>query len=185
MTGRRSADPKPSPTPVVLPHVVITVTDTGALDVTIDGSPFPPPAEGTGWIRGAFGALMDAVTADRTIAVRIEVREVDGSVFTDIIRTRRPTPAQAREQGVEPATRRSRRTHAQPAVELVEVTGAGFVPGEDVAVAVIVSHTDATGTGTVRSLLDVGQLAAGLSDRTGEVLLFGRISRTVQARRLP
>ena len=187
MAGRRPAGLEPSQSPVALPHVVITVTGTGALHVAVDGAPFPPPAADTQWTRSTFGALMDAITEDRTIAVRIEVREVDGSVFTDIIRirTRRPTPPLPPEQGAEHATRRSRRTHARPAVGLVEVTGDGFVPGEDVAVAVIVAHTDTGSSGAVRSLLDVGQIDAVLRDGTGEVLLFGRVSGTIQVRRLP
>ena len=38
---------------------------------------------------------------------------------------------------------------------MAEVTAEGFVPGEDVAVAAIVSHTDATGTGEARALIDL------------------------------
>ena len=64
----------------------------------------------------------------------------------------------------------------------MEVEGEGFVPGEDVAVAVIVSHTDAAGTGTARALVDLDDLPP---DATGEVILFGRISGTTAIRRLP
>lgn len=77
--------------PVVLPHVVITVTGAGVLDVTVDDVAFPAPESGA-WTRGTFGPLLEAITQDRTIAVRIEVRETDGSVFTDLIHARRPTP---------------------------------------------------------------------------------------------
>lgn len=63
----------------------------------------------------------------------------------------------------------------------MEVDGEGFVPGEDVAVAVIVSHTDAVGTGTARALVDLDDLPP---DATGEVILFGRISGTTSVRRL-
>lgn len=169
--------------PVVLPHVVITVTETGALEVTVDGAAFPPPAEGQGWTRGTFGELMDAVTADRTVAVRIEVRESDGSVFTDLIHARKPTPPQPAE--TEPRQPRSKHTKAKQAPELVEVTGEGFVPGEDIAVALIVAHTDAAGTGHARARLDVSRLAGLLDDGVGEVVLLGRVSGTVQVRRLP
>ena len=47
------------------------------------------------WTRATFGPLMDAITKDRTVAVRVEVRECDGSVFTDIIRARKPRRAVA------------------------------------------------------------------------------------------
>jgi hypothetical protein len=64
---------------------------------------------------------------------------------------------------------------------LAEVTAEGFVPGEDVAVATIVSHTDATGTGEARALIDLDDLPTGTSP---EVILFGRISGTLALRRL-
>ncbi len=64
---------------------------------------------------------------------------------------------------------------------LAEVTAEGFVPGEDVAVATIVSHTDATGTGDARALIDLDTLP----DTAGqEVILLGRISGTFAVRRL-
>jgi len=188
MSGRnplhRTPSQQPNETPVVLPHVVITVTENGALDVTVDGTRFPPPAAGSEWTRGTFGPLLDAVTKDRTIAVRIEVREVDGTVFTDLIRSRKPAPSPPTDDDpAAPATRRARRTKQPPV--LVEVTGDGFVPGEDIAVAVIVSHTDATGTGAARALLDKRQLDAVLPEGPGEVVLYGRVSGTTVVRRVP
>ena len=51
MAGRRPAGLEPSQSPVALPHVVITVTGTGALHVAVDGAPFPPPAADTQWTR--------------------------------------------------------------------------------------------------------------------------------------
>lgn len=195
MSGRnplhRTPSQLPDETPVVLPHVLIAVTQSGALDVTVDGTPFPPPAAGSEWTRGTFGPLLDAVTKDRTIAVRIEVREVDGTVFTDLIRSRRPTPSPPTHDDVAaPGTRRARRAkhtkqHEPPV--LVEVSGEGFVPGEDIAVAVIVTHTDATGNGAARALLDQRQLDAALpeADGAGEVVLYGRVSGTIVVRRMP
>ena len=90
---RRSTWQQPEQTPIVLPRAVITVTDDGELDVTVDGTTFRPPTEGQAWTRSGFGALLDAIAEDRATAVRIEVRETDGSVFTDMIRAgRRITP---------------------------------------------------------------------------------------------
>lgn len=180
---RRAPWPEPEQTPVVLTHVIISVTETGALDVTVDGAPYPPPQEGGTWTRSTFGALLDAITADRTIAVRVEVQESDGSVFTDIIRARRrttPPPPKT-----DPEGQRGKRSKKAREPRLVEVTADGFVPGEDVAVAAIVSHTDATGTGAARTLLDAGQLGSLLRDGTGEVVLFGRVSGATHVRRLP
>ena len=178
---------QPDETPVALPHVVITVTENGALNVTVDGTPFPSPSAGSEWTRGTFGPLLDAVTHDRTVAVRIEVREVDGTVFTDLIRARKPTPPPPDDEPAGPGTQRSRRakhtTQHEPPV-LIEVTGDGFVPGEDIAVAVIVAHTDATGTGAARALLDQRQLDA-LAESPHEAVLYGRISGTTVVRRVP
>ena len=78
-----------------------------------------------------------------------------------------------------PETRRSRRARRVP--RLAEVTADGFVPGEDVAVATIISHTDATGTGEARALIDLDGLPDG---STHEVILLGRISGTLAVRRL-
>jgi hypothetical protein len=87
--------------------------------------------------------------------VRVEVREADGTVFTDII-----TP-----------TTRLRPEPAPPA--LVVLHGEGFVPGEDVAVAVVIAHGDAAPDGTMRGLLTPEQVAAS---PTREVILLGRVS---------
>ncbi|RAE64121.1 hypothetical protein DN540_34020, partial [Burkholderia multivorans] len=67
----------------------------------------------------------------------------------------------------------------------VEVTGEEFVPGEDIAVALIVARTDATGTGHARALLDASRLAGLLDDGVGEVVLLGRVTGTVRVGRLP
>src|SRR5699024_1294718 len=163
---RRAPWPEPEQTPVVLTHAIISVTEAGALDVTINGAPYPPQEGGT-WTRSTFGALLGAITADRTIAVRVAVQESDGSVFTDTIwarrRTTRPLPK------TDPEGQRGKRSKKAREPRLVEVTADGFVPGEDVAVAAIVSHTDATGTGAARTLLDAGQLGSLLRDGAGEV----------------
>ncbi len=107
------------------------------------------------------------------------MRENDGSVFTDILRTRKPRRAVAPSENAVPETRRSR--HARRVPRLAEVTAPGFVPGEDVAVATIISHTDATGTGEARSLIDLDDLPDA---STPEVILFGRISGALAVRRL-
>ena len=179
LTSPRRTGPTDDETtaPVELPHVLVTVAADGTLAATVDGTPFASP-DGSAWTRATFGPLMDAITKDRTIAVRVEVRENDGSVFTDILRTRKPRRAMLPSETPVPATRRSR--HARRVPRLAEVTAEGFVPGEDVAVAAIVSHTDATGTGEARTLIDLDDLPDG----THGVILLGRISGTFAVRRL-
>ena len=179
LTSPRRTGPNDDDTtaPVELPHVLVTVAADGTLTATVDGAPFPSP-DATPWTRATFGPLMDAITKDRTIAVRVEVRESDGSVFTEILRTRKPRRAAVPSETPVPETRRSR--HARRIPRLAEVTAGGFVPGEDVAVATIVSRTDATGTGEARSLIDLDDLPDG----THEMILLGRISGTLAVRRL-
>ena len=180
LTSPRRSTPndEEQPVPVELPHVLEIVAADGTLTATVGGTPFPAPGE-TAWTRTTFGPLMDAITKDRTVAVRVEVRECDGSVFTDIIRPRTPRRAVALPEKPVPETRRSR--HARRVPRLMEVTADGFVPGEDVAVATIVSHTDATGLGDARALIDLDTLP----DIAGqEVILLGRISGTFAVRRL-
>lgn len=179
LTSPRRTGPTDDETtaPVELPHVLVTVAGDGTLAAMVDGAPFASP-DAIVWTRATFGPLMDAITKDRTIAVRVEVRESDGSAFTDILRTRKPRRAAVPSKSPVPETRRSR--HARRLPRLAEVTAEGFVPGEDVAVATIVSHTDAAGSGEARTLIDLDDLPDG----THEVILFGRISGTFAVRRL-
>ena len=110
--------------PVELPHVLVTVADDGTLAATVDGTHFEKSGA-CAWTRATFGPLMDAITKDRTIAVRVEVRENDGSVFTDILRTREPRRAMAPSETPVPETRRSR--HARRVPRLAEPRSAGVV----------------------------------------------------------
>lgn len=164
--------------PAELPHVLVRVTVDGTLTATVDGALFPSP-DATAWTRATFGRLMDAATKDRTVAVRVEVRECDGSVFTDIIRARQPRRAAAPPDAPVLEPRRSR--DVRPVPRLMEVTAHGFVPGEDIAIATIVSHIDATETGQARALIDLDTLLDG---SRGEIILLGRVSGTLSVRRV-
>ena len=84
-------------------------------------------------------------------------------MFTDIITPSRRRPAP------EPPT-----TPAAPALPVLN--GEGFVPGEDVAVAIVIAHGDAAPDGTMRGLIEAAQLAAS---PTREVILLGRVSGAV------
>lgn len=161
---------------LVLPHVVVTVSDTGLLNVRLDGQPFEPPQGAEPWTRSGFGDLLDAITHDRSLTVRVEVRESDGSVFTDIIRARKPPTPPEGEPG--PATgRHAGRGRGRRGD--VEVTGVGFSPNERVAVALLITHVEATSTGEVQTLVNYSDA------RGGDVLLVGRASGTVRVSRVP
>lgn len=165
-TQRSAAEPA---TPVLLPHVIVTVNTDGTLTVTIDGEPFVPEPFAPPWRRTTFGTLIDRISDQRRTPVRVEVHETDGSVFTDII-----TPAKKHPTQPDPVAQVPKPA-ARP--ELFEFTADGFVPGEDVAVAVIITHTDAAHTGIARALLEATQLDAS---PTGEVVLWGRVSGTYE-----
>lgn len=154
--------------PVVLPHVAMTVTEDGAMTVTVDGAPHEPAPFAPPWRREDFAAILDHLTGQRRTPVRVEVREADGTVFTDII-----TPGKRRRPDPEPAPAPPER---RVLPELVTLSGEGFVPGEDVAVAVVIAHGDAAPDGTMRGLLTAEQLAPS---PTREVILLGRVSGTL------
>ncbi|MDR5713009.1 hypothetical protein [Nesterenkonia flava] len=158
---------------------MITVTQpTGTLAVTVDGEDFPAPEGTRAWSHARFGELLDAVTGDRTRTVRIEVHETDGSTFTDIIRSRRRTLTDT--EAEQPQAARSKPS-GKPAA--ATVSGEGFLPGEDVAIAAVVTETTANEDGEVETRLTRRQktnLRAG-----AEVLVFGRASGTTLVRRLP
>lgn len=169
----RKSESQPESIPVSIPLIVLDVHENGTVAVTVDGKPLDPdPAVGP-WRRSSFGQIIDRVTNERTIPARFEVREADGTTFTDIIAPRRRRPSRP-----EPAPEQA----ALPVFHTA--TGDGFVPGEDVAVAVITGHTDASGTGSARALIDPARLGPDASGGVVEVLLVGRISGTTIVRRI-
>ncbi|WP_282856870.1 hypothetical protein [Pseudoclavibacter helvolus] len=154
------------PVPVVLPHVVMVLAPDGRMTVTVDAAPYEPEPFAPAWRREDFARVLDQLTEQRRSPVRVEVREADGATFTDIITPstrRRPPPVP------EPLAQR-----VMP--ELVTVHGEGFVPGEDVAVAVVIAHGGAAPDGTMRALLTTEQ---AVSSPTREVILLGRVSGTL------
>ncbi len=176
MSIHHSHSADPDETPVSLPLAIITVDSYGVLTVTLDGANYPPPSPTKPWTKGRFGELLDVLTADRRRTIRVEIHESDGSTFTDIIhaaRTPRPDPINE-----SPTPRRARHRHAP---ETIDVTGAGFHPGEEVTVAVVRSTAEATAAGTVHVTLSLGELPVGGAD----VLLVGTTSARVVTRRVP
>ena len=150
--------------PIVLPHVVMQVAGDGTMTVTVDGAPHLPEPFAPPWRRDSFAAVLDRLPDQRRSPVRVEVREADGTVFTDII-----TPSRRRAVPEPPGR------PAAPA-PLPVLYGDGFVPGEDVAIAVVIAHGDAAPDGTMRGLIEAAQLAAS---PTREVILLGRVSGAV------
>lgn len=166
--------------PVSVPHLVLDVREDGTLTATLNAHPVAPPEETDTWRRAMFAQIIDHVTHDRAIPVRVTVHEADGTTFTDILpAAKRPAPQPEADVKPEPVKAGKRRRPADP----IEIDGGeGFVAGEDVAVALITAHTDATPDGRVRVLLDPQVVAAV---KAGEVVLVGRVSGTIAVRSLP
>ncbi|MFK5159680.1 hypothetical protein [Propionibacterium freudenreichii] len=164
-------------TPIVLPLAVITVDTYGALTVTLDGAEYPPPSPTVPWSKARFADLLDTLTLDRTQTIRVEVHESDGSTFTDIIHAA-PTPRTHPYEETAGAPRRARHRHTP---DMIEITGAGFTPGEDVTIALAHTTTEATAAGTARVTLDLGEMPAEGAD----VILIGSTSARVVVRRVP
>jgi len=137
--------------PVVLSVVHIEITADGRLQVDIDGKPY---ADDRTLGRGDLRAIVDEISGELGTAVRVEVREADGSTYSDI-ETPPDRPAPER-QVSEPET-------ATPAL-----TGAGFHPGEEVALAYVVVRQVADKDGNASVNLPPALVAAA---REGLVLL--------------
>lgn len=134
--------------PVVLRHVVITVDITGTLTVTVDQQPHLPPA-GEVWGRGDFAAILDDLTEQRHIPVRVDVYESDGSHFTDIIHAHRPrrNPEPEPETSAPAGEKAAADTPSPLSDELERLVG--FLPGEMVLLAQIVEEVAADENGTI------------------------------------
>ena len=145
--------------PVVMPLVEVTVDKTGHLTVSLDREPYS--ADGA-LQREDLRRVLDDIAADLGTPVRVEVHEADDSTFTDIV-----TPDRPRLHVVEHAK--------QATVTVGEVAGEGFLPNEDVAVAVVVAHQTASTEGTTRLRLPPALLEA----HPGLLVLMGRESGTV------
>lgn len=169
---------EPDQPPVSIPTVVLTVHEDGILTTTLDGAPLTPPEWAPPWRRESFPQIIDQASNDRTRPIRVEVREADGSVFTDLI-TARPRRALPEPE----PTVEAKPTPGLPMFQQVE--GDGFVPGEDVAVAIITGHTDAAHTGIAHALIDPTNPIPDQMTAHVEVLLLGRVSGVTVIRRLP
>lgn len=161
--GRRRKHAHEPDLPTSIPVVAADVGPDGRLTATVDGELFTPEPIG----RAAFGSLLDEITRKRGTALRVHVRESDGTTYTDLLTP--PTHVDPAPSVDAPALRD---VDTAAGSALLEVTGDGFVPGEEVAFAPILIHSSARADGSVRSLLE-------FDGPVTELLVFGRISGTV------
>ncbi|WP_193119425.1 hypothetical protein [Brachybacterium tyrofermentans] len=170
-TQQPSVTPKPGVVvPAVLPQILLEAVNADMLVVTVNGDRLAATPIRRDEITGTVTELVARLGS----ATRVEVRELDGSVHADILTP--PTP-ESRSPFAPPDD------HAPAPVtvpSLLEFTADGFVPGEDVAVALILRHSSAGPTGTVRALIDRGEQPS----IRGEVILLGRISGTTSVQQI-
>lgn len=160
--------------PVVLPLVRVDVNPDGLLSATVDGTPFPSdaPAVGAPLSRADLPSLLDRIADECGTALRVEVHEPGGKVFTDFhtasvehpARANRKTPL-AESEWLFPGapTMTCRAGHA---------SGGGFMAEEEISVAIVVLRVTAAEDGTVKVRLPVALLDGCRTD----VVLIGHRS---------
>ncbi len=147
--------------PVILPHLRIVITAAGDLEVHLDKAPYDVPPAWHELGRDAVPKIVDDVKRGLDSPVRVDVVD-DGATFTDIV-----TPDSSAAAAVVEHPRCDRIPG--------EFLASGFLPGEPVAVAVVVAHQVAGADGT--ACLRVPP--ALLDGRPGQVLLLGKTTGNV------
>ncbi|HHU40370.1 MAG TPA: hypothetical protein GXZ45_13950 [Propionibacterium sp.] len=156
----------------MLPLVVFEADDGDRLVVIVDGDKLAAaPVR-----RSEIGRVLTELVTKFAVPTRVELHELDGSVLADIVQPPPPPePEPEPEQPIEePAARR--------APESAEVDVDGFLPGEDIAVAVVARHGSAGPDGHVQVRLDRSELPDGPDPV--EIIMVGRVSGTTACRLL-
>lgn len=144
--------------PIVLPTVRFDIDTEGRLKVSVDGQ---PQAEARALTRDDLRSVLEEIVTSLGTAARVEVHEADGTTYSDI-----ETPAEnAAPNDMEP----------EPETATPALAGAGFHPGEQVALAYVVARQEADANGNAAINLPPALLTA---TRHGLVLL-GLTSLTV------
>lgn len=171
--------------PAVLPVVQVTVRAADDVEITVDGELLlSGPID-----RSSLGRVLGTIVTERGVPVRVELTETDGRRFSDIITpvTRRSTFAPPEEPTPPIAARAHASTPPTPArspwapPRLHRIEAGGFVPGEDVAVAIITHSASADPQGIAHALIDEGELP----EHSLGVLLFGFVSGTIHREQVP
>lgn len=153
--------------PAVLPQILLEAINADTLIATNNGDKL----SATPIRRSDITQTLTELVARLGSPTRVEVREMDGNIHADIL-----TPPPPRSSFAPPVDAHTMVTPPS----LWEFSGDGFVPGEDVALALVIRHTSAGPTGSARALLDRGETPVV----TGEVILLGRISGTTLVQRI-
>lgn len=116
--------------------------------------------------RAELGGVLARLVAGFGVPTRVEIHEPDGSVHADIVHPPAPQDEEPEHPAVEDST-------VMSGPQLVELHADGFVPGEDIAVAVVLHHSSAGPGGRARALIDLAEVG---DPESVEVVLVGRIS---------
>lgn len=143
--------------PVVLPVVHVSIDEAGALTIDVDGEPYDNDRT---LFRDDLRTALAAITSEREGAVRVEVKESDGTTYADIAT---PPEAPSHDMAATPAA----------ASSLPGVSGTGFEPGEQVVLAYVLLHGTADGAGKAVVHLPPSLMA----DRCGAMVLLGLESK--------
>jgi hypothetical protein len=144
--------------PVVLSTVHVDISADGNAVVDVDGEPY---AVDRHLGRAELPSVLDEITTNLGTAIRVEVRESDGTAYADIATPPDP-PAPASEE-------------PQPPTTAPALAGAGFRPGEEVALAYVVARQPADSNGNASINLPPALLAAA----RGGLVLLGLSSQSV------
>ena len=148
--------------PPVLPRIAVTVRAADDVEIRIDDELLASgPID-----RASLGRVLTALVSERAVPCRVEITEADGRRFADIV-----TPVPRPSRFAPPAPE----APPPPPPTLHRVEGDGFVPGEDVGVAIMLRTSSADGTGHAGALLEDRELPEGHHG----VLLFGFVSGTI------
>jgi hypothetical protein len=144
--------------PVVLSTVHVDIGAGGHMLVDLDGEPYAVDRQ---LGRADLRSVLDEITGEIGTAVRVEVREGDGTTYSDIA----TPPDFSMPASEEPAL----------TTTALGLTGAGFRPGEDVALAYIVARESADSGGNASINLPPALLEAA----RGGLVLLGLSSQTL------
>ncbi|GAB4005471.1 hypothetical protein [Nocardioides ultimimeridianus] len=153
--------------PVVLSALQVQIDTEGVVSINLDGQPY---ATDRHLSRADLPAVLDEITTDLDTAVRVEILEADGATYADIATPPAP-PASAAPSAEEPTAT------AWPHV----LAGAGFDPGEEVALAYVVTRQPADSDGRASINLPPAVLAAS----HGSLVMLGLTSQKVAAVEAP
>jgi hypothetical protein len=132
--------------------VVASVDPAGRMDVAVRGRPVASAIR-----REQLGDVLSRVVDQHPGPLDLLIHEADGRDFFGAL------PASVADAKI---------GHH---VDLLTLDAEGYIPGEDVGIAVIVRLTSATPDGSARGVLALAEAPGGV----GDVLLFGLTSGTV------